>query len=361
MRQVFFLPVLGSLLCTTGHAQMQSQSSEANAANCEPSCCSWSCCCHPCLEYPVPLYEVYDNCGPGFGVRGDVLYMNYTIPTLSVAARVDVVGTHEDSRIISPTARPSLGCEVAASYRMCSDPGYTFESRWYHIVAQYGTNDSGTITPAHIVAITTGREGTVQNSAKIAINFFDLVLRKDYRWGQYLTFSPTVGVIGGYMHIKDSAHFTNTSGLAWGLGVTATDIQFNQNLKYEGIGARFGGAFEAEIVCGFKLMGNFYYNALYGFSKDTLDITSNGVIFGGLHSANAHYFGHHGRTFFDTLLGLSWETTFCSNSFWAELHAGWKVQYFPAGWTQFEAELNNALRELPLHGQGLQAGLSLKY
>lgn len=361
MRYPLLTAFLGSMLAVSGTAK-EAKAAKKPVQECseKPSCCALSCCCHPCLEYPVPLFEVYDNCGPGFGVRGDVLYMNYTPTTLSFASEVTVTGGYEESHIHGPTAEPNVGCEIALTYTMCNDPGYTFEAAWYHIVAEYSKHLSGSLVPAHIVAIDLPSQGTAQNNGSLAINFWDLVLRKDYRWGQQFTISPTAGIIGGYMHIENKAHFTRTGG-SWGAGVSATDIHLDQDLMYKGIGARLGSNFEYKIWKGFKFLANFYFNALYGYSDNELDIVANAVIFNTLSSADSDYKQHHGRTFFDSLLGLSWETTWCGNALWTEVHAGWRYQHFSEGWTQFEAELNNAVRQLPLNGQGLQAGLSIKY
>jgi hypothetical protein len=313
------------------------------------------------LNRPVVVSESKDNHGVVLGLRGDVLYMNYTTPVLTYASeQYTMPGNILRSKILNVPGKASVGCALAASYTIPHSPGYTFQAGWYHIVTEYSSkNKSGVLVPAHVVALDRSAPATSSITADIAINLFDLILQDTFTWGKSFTFAPAAGVIGGYMDSSNRAKFTASSGSFY-TGGTITVATLNQTVKYEGIGAKVGFDYAYKIMGGFKFFGNFFYNAMYGYTKAKLTSTINGSYLG-LNGSNVSYHQHHGRSFLDTLIGLSWGGAFNCDSYFMDVHVGWRYQAFMDGWLQMEDITDNSIRPLNLTGQGLQAGVAFKF
>ena len=319
--------------------------------------------CQANLKNPVSLYETYDNDGVNLGARADILYMVYNVPVLTYASRQENVGTVRDSTILPVPGKMSLGCDVALLYTMSDNPGYSFELGWYHIVAKFGSStNAGKLELAHSVAISLPQPGSASVSAQVAINFIDLLMKKDFAFGNWVFMTPMAGLIGGYVDGKNTAHSVATSG-DFGLSPanTSTAATLAYTTKFEGIGIKIGGCSAFKIWDGFRLKADLSYSVLYGLSKAHLDYSQNGLYAGLLSGADVHFTNHHCRDFFDSLLALAWETRFCDDSCYLDLHVGWRFQTFSSGWKEFEAEFDDAMHELALQGQGLQAGLTFKF
>lgn len=313
------------------------------------------------LQHQLPLYETYDNIGwANVGVRADILYMIYNSSILTFASNqsLNPSATVLTSDIVTVPGKLSLGCNLALTYTLPSQPGYTFESSWFHIVARFGKKDVDRgLVPAHSVALTRSSPGSATVNAQIAINLFDAMVMKRFAFGDWFTITPGAGLVGGYMNTHNRAFYSANGG---NFGSSTTHSGLVQHFKYEGIGAKVGGRSTFRIWDRFKFNADFFYNTLYGYGHGSLSYTSNGS-YNGLNAANSTYRNHFGRTFFDTLLGLSWDYTFNQDSLYLELHAAWRFQSFSSGWREFEAEFNDALHDLTLNGQGLQAGATFKF
>jgi hypothetical protein len=312
------------------------------------------------LNRPIPLYATYDNDGWGLGLRGDVLYMNYSSPIRTFVSAVTTAGTAYTSEIFDVKSTGSVGCDLGLTYTRMSDPGYTFGFDWFHIVSTFNHNVSGpSLLPSHIVAATLQKPGTANNNGALTINFFDMMVSKSYRLGDPFTFAPAIGVIGGYMdsHITNSYNSTTTGFVA---GPVATAISTKQTIKFEGIGVKLGSDFKFNVWRGVKITGDVFYNILYGLTKSTL--VSNFNAAAPTYTSSLSTYGHHhGRGFVDAMIGLAYQTTFKKDKYFLDVHAGWRTQYFPDGWAQFEVEYNDSEHSLPLYGQGLEAGLTVKF
>ncbi len=318
-------------------------------------------CTQPLLKNPICLNEVYDVCGNAFGMRGDILYMNYTVPVLTSAVVSVVVDPLLINQELALTAKMSVGCNIAINYTMGNQPGYSFEASWYHIVTQFKRHVSGSILLDHAISLTDPALGTVSQIAHIDINFFDVLIQKNFGFGDWFSVMPSVGLIGGYMNSVNRASTVALPGENF--GNDTTEATLNQFLKYEGAGLKIGGKSSFRIGCGFKLAAELFYSALYGYSKDKVSFESDGHFEppSPLSGTIIEYTNHHGRSFVDSLIGLAWESRFRNDSLFLELHAGWKFQSFSDGWMEFEAEFNDEIHTLPLYGQGLQAGATFKF
>jgi hypothetical protein len=314
------------------------------------------------LNNPVPLFESYDNQGVNLGVRADILYMIYSVPTLTYVSKQTLVGTELDSDIVSVPGKLSLGCDLALTYTMPHCPGYSFEAGWYHIVAKFSdAQAANNLDPAHIVSVVNPAPGTASTVGHVAINFFDLFLSKTYSFGSFFSFSPMVGMVGGYMNSKNTSNFNATSS---NFGRNTTSVYYFQSSKYEGLGVKLGTGYKFDIWCGLKLTGNFTYNILYGLSRSTVYLTSNGSFLTGSGVASGTAVSvsqHQGRSFIDSLVSLAWQKTFSDDSFFIDVHAGWKTQAYQSGYIANEAELNDASQSNWLFGQGLEAGVAFKF
>lgn len=347
----FVLPLLGAV-ALSGYAGCKDP--------CEVKCCQ------PVLRNALPLYETLDVCGTDFGARADVLYMVYQVPVLTYASLQTTTSQIVHSNILSVPGDMSVGCNVALLYTMPGEPRYSFESSWYHIVAEFSRSVTAPdLIPAHSVALTVAAQGTGTVDAQVAINLFDLMIKKDFAFGNWFALTPAAGLVGGYMNGKNTAHFNATSGAfsaASGGNTASTIADVSYTTKFEGIGLKIGGSSSFKIAGGFRLKADLYYNALYGYAKAALDYSQNGLSLGGTARGTVvNYSQHHGRSFFDSLLGLAWEHRFRNDSLYLDLHAGWRFQTFSDGWKEFEAEFNDSLHELALSGQGLQAGATFKF
>jgi hypothetical protein len=313
------------------------------------------------LRNPIPLYETRDHFGYCLGVRADLLYMNYNSPVLTYAADRSIEGAVPAtlrSTILGVPGEMSLGCNLALSYKMNNQPGYAFDTSWYYMDVHFSDRNSGSnVLLAHSVALTTGAPGFVDVKAHLLINFFDLMIHKQFAFGDWFRIAPATGLVGGFMHSQCRARTQATSG---SFGNSTTAAALNQFIQYEGIGMKFGAKSSFKIWRGFRLTSDFFYSVLYGYTTANLEYSSNGNL-NGFSGANSVYRHHHGRSFVDSLLGLAWETTFRNDSLYLDLHAGWRFQYFSSGWMEYEAEFNDAVQNLPLLGQGLQVGATFKF
>ena len=319
----------------------------------------------PTIKNPICLYELYDNQGCNLGLRADALYMNYTSPVLVFASEEFTVLPVRHSHLLGVPGKMSVGCDVALSYTMPNQPGYSFEASWYHIVAKFSRRDTASdVLLSHSVSLTTAAPGTVAVRANMTINFFDLLIQKKFGFGDWVSVMPAVGLLGGYMNSVNRAQTQASTATSFGNSTTTAEL--DQFIKFEGIGLKLGGKSSFKIGAGFKLMAELFYSVMYGFSKTRLLYSSNGnFVFDGvptgLSGANLYYDQHHGRALFDSLLGLMWEWRSCNESMFFDIHAGLKFQSFSDGWMEFEAEFNNDVSNLPLYGQGLQAGATFKF
>ena len=311
------------------------------------------------LKKNLSLYEAFDNEGyVNFGMRADALYMIYNSSILTYAADQSVQYNTSNSTIVAVPGKLSTGLNVALTYTMEEQPRYSFESSWYHIVSQFSNNHTSTrLMPAHSVALTTAANGNSSVNAHVALNFFDLIMMKKFSFGDWFTLTPAAGFVGGYINSKNSAKFIAGAGT---FGSNTTYAEIHQKIKFEGLGLKIGTRAGFNVGYGLKIMSEFFFNTLYGRTIAKLNYISNGS-YAGLANALSTYRHHHGRMFFDSLLGLAWETTFDRDALYLELHAGWRFQTFANGWMEFEAEFNNSLHDLTLYGQGLQAGATFKF
>jgi hypothetical protein len=351
MKNFVLLPIVFSLVCFSTYAQAPSKKQK-------PSECP-----KKILDNPIQLFETYDNQGVNLGFRGDLLYMIYSVPTLTFASRESLIGTNLHSVIVGVPGRLSLGLDCALTYTMPNSPGYSFEAGWYHIVAQFRRNQvASDLEPAHIVSVTGTAPGTGMNRGHVAINFFDLLFSKDYSLGSFFFLSPGAGVIGGYINSESTSQFNATSGTFGTVGGSA--IRFAQASKFEGLGVKLKTGYKFSIWKGLKLTGNLSYNMLYGFSKTTIDFTSNGAfpILGGTASGTTVLAEEHtGRTLIDSLISLAWQQAFSNNSMFFDVHAGWRYQAYQAGYFAAEAETDDSIQSNWLFGQGLEAGVAFKF
>jgi hypothetical protein len=288
--------------------------------------------------------------------------MIYNSSTLTYASEQTTAAGLLHSDILNVPGKMSWGCDIALMYTMPNQPGYSFEAGWYHIHAKFSHSaTSDNIVPAHSVSLTLAAPGTAKVNANMTINFFDLLLKKAFSFGDWVSMTPAVGLVGGYMNGKSNSHFNATSGAFSGGASPTTVANLFYSSKFEGIGVKLGGCSSFKIWGGFKLKAELFYNVLYGFNKASLAYSQNGLFLGLLNATKLHFDQHIGRAFFDSLLGFSWDTTFVNNAYFLDLHAGWRFQSFSDGWNEFEAELNDSVHEISLTGQGLQAGATFRF
>lgn len=309
------------------------------------------------LCQPIVVYDIFDNSGLGVGARADLLYMGYYNPILTYVANELDTGTDLSSDIYAPYANPQLGCDIALNYTMPCYRGYTFEIGWFHIIPKWSrTIAEEYLVPAHIFTISYSAPSVATINNNIAINFIDLILMKTIAFDASFSMGPYAGVLGGFMKGISTATFTTDSGYFFDR--TATKATLTQNISFKGIGTKVGTSYDFKLWKGLSILGNISFNALYGFSNAKMRVNDNGT---GLANGSSHYFNHHARTFFDSLLGLVWRTHFLDNCLYADLHIQWRYQSYPSGWWQLEAVTNDSMHELSMEGQGLQVGISFKF
>lgn len=311
------------------------------------------------LKQPITLYESFDNRGCGFGFSGDVLYMNYTMPTVAYGAARATADAVLESHVLPTPAQAKLGWNVALYYTMPDTPGYSFESNWFHIRTKRTGSDTANVILAHSIAVTTATQGTLSNHGHLMINFVDLLMSKMFSFGDWVAIAPSAGLVGGYMHSKNRATAAASSG-SFSATSALHNATLSQSLKFKGIGLKIGAKADVTIWNGLKFISNLYYNALYGMTKAHMSYTQD-ALFSVWTGADAHTTQHHGRSFLDALLGLSWGGAFCKNTMYLEAHAGWRTQSFFDGWWLYEAEFDDSLSAHTLFGQGLQAGATFKF
>ncbi len=327
--------------------------------------------CEPCkpvtcknLCVPITVCDKWDNQGWNLGVRGDVLYMNYNSPVLTYASQRSVQGTVLNSDILPVKGKMSLGCNLAFNYTMEEQPGYSFEFSWYYMNAKFSDSQSGTVLLAHSVSLNEARPGSVSVDAHLKINLFDLMIQKNFGVGGWFTVMPSVGLVGGYIDSVSKGNTASTSGsfFAGTPASTVTSADLDQFANYEGIGLKMGGRSTFKMWGGLRLTADLFYSVMYGYTKNSLEFSQAPGLYAAAYSATlSDYDHHHGVAFFDSMLGLAWECRFCNDSKYLDIHAGWRFQSYDAGWMEFEAEFNDAVQALPLHGQGLQAGATFKF
>lgn len=362
MKSVFFSLVLGSICsCAVAAEKRQMDSVQKNKV------------VENNIRKPLGLFETFDNDGINLGARGDVLYMVYNSPVLTYASEQHVgSGNVLHSKILDVPGKMSVGCNVALMFTMHRNPGYTFETSWYHIVSTFSDHErADDLLPAHSAALSVARPGHTHIHAHQTLNFFDFMVKKQFALGEWFTVMPGAGLVGGYMDGKSKAHF-HSDGASFSVpgtpeGTTAiTEADLDYTTKFEGIGLKLGGssAFKIWKSCtmrqSFRLTAEFFYNVLYGLAKANLDYHHNGT-YANLTGVHASYSHHHGVAFFDSLLGLAWDARFRNDTLYLDLHAGWRFQAFTTGWKQFEAVFNDSVHPLDYYGQGLQAGLTFKF
>ncbi len=354
MKRLLSLATLS--LCISGFAATQKQQAKDQSCATQP---------YKPLRNTIPLYETYDVSGiANVGVRTDLLYMNYTSPALTFASQQTLSGpgiTTLNSTILSVPGDMSLGCNIALNYTMPNQPGYSFEFSWYYMDAHGSRSKTGDgVLLAHSVALTTGAPGSVKVKDHLIINFFDLMIQKDFAFGDWFNVKPAAGLMGGYMHSATRASTLASTATTFGSDTTVAAL--NQLVQFEGIGIKIGGHSAFRIWHGFRLTADLFYSVMYGYTKANMNYSSDGS-FGAATLANAisNLRQHHGRALFDSMLGLAWESRFSNDAYYLDVHAGWRFQSFSDGWMEYEAEFNDAVRPLPLYGQGLQIGATFKF
>lgn len=343
-----FSTLVGSLICTSMYAdRMQDKSMNDQTQNMDK------------LRHVVNFYEAYDNDGCNFGIRGDFLYMNYSTQVLDYAAVMSPTADLVEGKVYAPKPKAEFGCDIALTYTTPHDgPGYTFKAGWFYIRPKF--TRSATASPlglTHVDDDYTPTNATATNNGHININFIDLLIGKDYAWGDRFKMGPFGGLLGGFMYSKNTANIVAATGHNFGNSLTNGTL-FQQD-RYKGIGVKVGTAYDLKIWRGLSFMGNLSYNMLYGFTKANLNETANQ---GSVAVANSHYLNHHGRSFVDSTFGLAWGGAFSDDSMYADIHVQWRYQAFSDGWLQQQSKWDgNLMNNLPLYGQGLQAGLTFKF
>lgn len=346
MRQSIYLSVLLGTVCSLAFADAKG-GTDKKQQPCKP------------LQNPLTLNETFDNEGVNLGVRADLLYMVYNSPILTYASKVNDEDFVRNSKILNVPGHMNLGCNISLLYTMQNNPGYSFESSWFHIVPHFSRKKTANdIMPAHSVALAIPAPGSANMHAHLAINLFDLVIKKQFSFGDWFFVTPAAGVVGGFLDGKSHSHFSASSG---NFGSSITDATLSYTTKYEGIGLKLGGTTAFKIGAGFSLRSELYYNILYGLGRAHLNYSQNHLYLSTLNGANAHYSQHHGMGFFDSLLGMGWSGNFNNNSLFLDIHAGWRFQDFSGGWKEFEAEFNDAVLDHSLQGQGLQTGVTFRF
>ncbi len=349
MRQSIYFSVLLGSICSLGFADAKGGTDKKKP-------------CNPLVK-PLSLNETFDNNGVNLGVKADLLYMVYNSPILTYASKIHDEDHDRHSTILNVPGHMNLGCNVALMYTMQNNPGYSFESSWFHIVPHFSRKKTANdILPAHSVSLLEPTPGSANMHAHVAINLFDLVIKKQFSFGDWFGVAPTAGVVGGFLNGKSHAHFSASSG-EFASGVT--DAVLAYTTKFEGIGLKIGADSSFKIGAGFSLRSELYYNMMYGLGRAHLNYSQNGLFSapGGdtLDSANVHYSQHQGMSFFDSLLGLGWSGHFNNDSLFLDIHAGWRFQDFLGGWKEFEAEFNDSVLDHALQGQGLQTGITFRF
>jgi hypothetical protein len=322
----------------------------------------------PRMREPIPLYATYDNDGVNLGFRSDLLYMVYDVPVLTYASEETTVSGVLNSQIENVRGRLSLGCDIALMYTLPNSPGFTFEAGWYHIIARFRRqNNASNILPAHSVGLTIPAVGNGQVHAHIAMNFIDLLLKKQFAFGDWVTLTPGAGLIGGFMNARSQSNFNATTGyFNQTVPITTTfespvnSAHLYYSSRFKGVGMKLGGSSMFKIWDGLRFTADLYYSVIWGFSRSRLNYGQNGR-FEGLTGSNVVYSNHHGRPFFDSLLGLAWEKRFKNDSLYFDVHAGWKFQTYANGSKEVEAEFNDSVQERSVQGQGLEAGATFKF
>lgn len=345
-----FSTMIGSLFCTSLCAdksmQDKSMNNQMNNGDQDTS-----------LRHKVNLYETYDNNGVNLGVRADFLYMNYSTPVFVYAADISPINDSLQGTAYAPKPKPEFGCDIALTYTMHDAPGYTFEAGWFYMRPKFTRTVTDTeLGLTHVVDSNFGTNATATNSGHININFIDLLMGKDFAWGETFRIGPFGGLLGGFMFSKNTANAVANSG-TFGNN-SDTNVTFFQQVKYKGIGVKVGTNYDYRVWGGLSIKGSLSYNMLYGFSRTNMLSTEQA---NSSTTAFSKYRNHHGRSFVDSLLGLAWGGACCDDSMYFDVHVQWRYQAFSDGWMQLEADWNHAMQNLPLYGQGLQAGLTWKF
>ena len=315
----------------------------------------------PALKNELSLYEVFDNKNVNLGVRADLLYMVYNAPVLNYATTTATTGTSVARAVQNVRGRMSVGCNLALTYTMHDRPGYSFESSWFHIVAQFKNNVASSvgILPAHSDLLTQSAPGTSSVYGHQNINLFDLIVKKSFGFGDWVTVSPLAGLVGGYMNGKSTTQTNATSG-SFHTSETVNSATLGYHTKFEGIGMKLGLNSSFKIWSSFSFMADLTYGVMYGLSKATLAYSQD-VAVSSVKDVASAYSNHHARSFVDALLGFKWESHFDRNRCYFDIHAGWRYQSFFTGWTTFGNDGATDINEINYAGQGLQVGASFKF
>lgn len=345
----FYAMIFGSLVCFSAHADQWTENTE--------TCCREE----TCLMKPTILYETRDTSGTTFGVRGDILYMNYSYPEVTFASEQVITASDVSSHILAAKSKAEVGFDVGINYTMEGCSEYTFELGWFYINPKWSRNvTSEILLPAHIETVNQVAPGIGTNNAKLDMNFIDLTMSKAFSFGKYFALSPTVGVVGGFMTGTNTAAFQASSG-SFNSRVSLTQVATKQHVSFNGVGVKIGTGYGFNIWENFGIIGDISVNMLYGFTKVKLDITENTPTGTFPQTGSVAYKQHNGCVFLDSLVGLYWKWQSDNNASMWDLHAGWRVQSFYPGWIHIQAEGNNAMTERSLFGQGLEAGITFKF
>jgi hypothetical protein len=286
--------------------------------------------------------------------------MVYNAPVWTYVSEQSVTDSVLSSSIESTPGKMSCGCQLVLNYTTSEERGYTFEAGWFHIVPQFSRQISGErLYPLHTPSLTQGAPGTADISAHINLNLFDLLIKKSFAWGEWVVMTPAAGLVGGYMEGTSRARFLATSGAFSTSGVT--DATLTTTTKFEGVGLKLGGNCSFKVGYGFSFLSEFYYNVLYGLARADFDYTQNQLYNSLYFGEEARYSQHHGRTFFDVLLGLVWGRAFADDHCFFDIHLGWRFQSFSGGWKNIASVFSDSLYEAPLYGQGLEVGGTFKF
>lgn len=329
----------------------------------------------PALKNELSLYEVFDNHNVNLGIRADLLYMVYNAPVLAYAVdrgtdaalwnrSTQTNNTQYSSKVQNVRGRMSVGCNLALTYTMHDRPGYSFESSWFHIVAQFKNSfSSNTVLPAYAASLTKTAPGTASVTGHQNINLFDLVAKKSFGFGDWVGITPLAGLVGGYMNGKSTSHYQATSGSFQDTASLSavTNSYLHYHTKFEGIGVKLGLNSSFKIWHSFSFKADLSYGVMYGLSRATEAFSQNALDANSVYGTHSAYSNHHARSFVDALLGLAWASHFDHNRCYFDIHAGWRYQSFFTGWTTFGNSNPTNIYEINYAGQGLQVGATFKF
>lgn len=329
----------------------------------------------PALKHELSLYEMFDNHNVNLGLRADLLYMVYNAPVSTYATNrrtgtlennaLHTKDTEFNSTVQNARGKLSVGCNLALSYTMHDRPGYTFETSWFHIVAQFNNSfESDTVLPAHAASLTKSAPGKASVYGHQNINLFDLVAKKSFAFGDWVGVTPLAGLVGGYLNGVSTSHYNATSGSfqdTSGQLSAVNNAYLNYDTKFEGIGVKLGLNSSFKIWSSFSFKADFAYNVMYGLARSTLAFSQSALDANGVYGTHSAYSNHQARSFVDALLGFAWASHFDHNRCYFDIHAGWRYQSYFTGLTTFGNDSATDLNASNYAGQGLQVGATFKF